>query len=170
MSFDIKFLISSLPGKALRTFVDIARLARQAFSNLSLVNLISKVANLVFYLSAYTSWFTLETSKYDVMIDFCVNSASLVVSLKSAVSSWPETWYQKSRAWYSFYQLTKLIHSYYLETSEYDVMIDFMSIQRHWWCHLKSAMSSWPDKGTFREIYNVYQATCNAAVNMKGNW
>ena len=24
----------------------------------------------------------------------------------------------------------------------------------------KSAMSSWPDKGTRREIYNAYQATC----------
>ena len=42
-------LISSLPGKALRTLVDITRLA--AFSRPSLVNLISKDANLVFYLS-----------------------------------------------------------------------------------------------------------------------
>ena len=41
------FLISSLPGKASRTLVDIARLA---FS--SLANLISNDANLVFYLSA----------------------------------------------------------------------------------------------------------------------
>ena len=36
-------LISSLPGKTLRTFVDIAR---HAFSKPSLVNLISKSANL----------------------------------------------------------------------------------------------------------------------------
>ena len=47
-------LISSLPGKALRalrTLVDISRLAercQQAFSKLSLVNLISKDTNLVF--------------------------------------------------------------------------------------------------------------------------
>ena len=49
-------LISSLPGKALRTHVDIARLAERcqhAFSKPSLVNLISKDANLVFYLSVY---------------------------------------------------------------------------------------------------------------------
>ena len=45
-------LISSLPGKALRTLVDIVRLAsrcQHAFSKPSLVNLISKDANLVFY-------------------------------------------------------------------------------------------------------------------------
>ena len=49
-------LISSLPGKALRTHVDIARLAERcqhAFLKPSLVNLISKDANLVFYLSVY---------------------------------------------------------------------------------------------------------------------
>ena len=74
-------LISSLPGKASRMFVDIARLAeikrilgecilisnlqgnalrtfvgraiQHAFSKQSLVNLISKDANLVFYLSVY---------------------------------------------------------------------------------------------------------------------
>ena len=49
-------LISSLSGKALRTHVDIARLAERfskRLSKLSLVNLISKDANLVFYLSVY---------------------------------------------------------------------------------------------------------------------
>ena len=34
----------------------------------------------------------------------------------------------------------------------------------------KTATSSWPDKGTCREIDNVYQATRNNAVNMRGNW
>ena len=33
----------------------------------------------------------------------------------------------------------------------------------------KKATSSWPDKGKCREIDNVYQATCNAAVNLNGN-
>ena len=28
------------------------------------------------------SWFTLQTSKYDVMIDYCVDSASLATSFK----------------------------------------------------------------------------------------
>ena len=62
-------MISSLPGKALRTLVDIARLAERfnnAFSKPSLVNLISKDANLVFYLSVYPLLNTLKTSDYDV--------------------------------------------------------------------------------------------------------
>ena len=33
----------------------------------------------------------------------------------------------------------------------------FMSVQRHWWRHSKSAASWWPVKGTCREIDNVYQ-------------
>ena len=59
-------LISSLPDKALRTLVDIARLAeqsraiQQAFSKPSLVNLISKDANLVFYLSVYPLFHSLN--------------------------------------------------------------------------------------------------------------
>ena len=64
-------MISSLPGKALRMLVDIARLA-----------LVSKDANLVFYLSVYTHCFTLQTSDYDVIFDFCVDSASLATSFK----------------------------------------------------------------------------------------
>ena len=58
--------ISSLPGKASRLLVDIARLAKQLFNMCSqkpsLVNLISKDANLVFYFSAYQvdSLFKLE--------------------------------------------------------------------------------------------------------------
>ena len=74
-------LISSLPGTALRTLVDIARLAQ---------------------------CFTLQTSDYDIIFNYCIDSASL-------------------------------------------------------------AMSSWPDKGTCCEIDSVYQATCNNAVNMRGN-
>ena len=49
-------LISSLPGKALRTLIDIAKACRAiqyAFSKPSLVNLISKDTSLVFYLSVY---------------------------------------------------------------------------------------------------------------------
>ena len=61
-------LISSLPGKALRTLVDIARL----------VNLMSKGANLAFYLSAYQ-----VTNEYDVIIDFCIDSKPLATSFKN---------------------------------------------------------------------------------------
>ena len=49
-------LISSLPGKTLRMLVDIARLAERfnmRFQSQAFVNLKSKDANLVFYLSVY---------------------------------------------------------------------------------------------------------------------
>ena len=55
---------------------------QQAFSKPSLVNLISKVANLVFYLSVYPLLNILQTSDYDVMFDFCIDSASLATSFK----------------------------------------------------------------------------------------
>ena len=51
-----RLLISCSPGKALRTLVDIARLAercQQAFSKPCLVNLISKDTNLVGLFSIY---------------------------------------------------------------------------------------------------------------------
>ena len=51
-------LISILPGKALRTLADIARLAERfsiVFSKRSLVNLVSKDADLVFYKLIYCS-------------------------------------------------------------------------------------------------------------------
>ena len=78
-------LISSLPGKALRTLVDIARQAsrcQQAFSKPCLVNLISKDMNLVIYLSVYPLLNTLQTSDYDVIFYFCVDSASFATSYK----------------------------------------------------------------------------------------
>ena len=48
---------------------------QHAFSKPSLVNLISKDMNLVFYLSVYPLF--PRTSDYDVIFDFCVDSASL---------------------------------------------------------------------------------------------
>ena len=51
-----------------------------------------------------------------------------------------------------------------LQTSKYDVTIDFCVIQHHWRHHSKSATSSWPDKGTCREKDKIYQATCSATV------
>ena len=47
---------------------------QHAFSNPSLVNLISKEKNLVLY--QFTHCFTLQTSHNDVTFDFCVDSAS----------------------------------------------------------------------------------------------
>ena len=45
----------------------------------------------------------------------------------------------------------------------------FVLIQRHKRHNSNRVTSSRPDKGTCREIDNVYQATCNNAVNMRGN-
>ena len=55
---------------------------QHAFSKPSLVNLISNDANLVFYLSVYTLLNTLQTSDYDVVFYFCIDSASLATSFK----------------------------------------------------------------------------------------
>ena len=55
---------------------------QHAFSKPSLVNLISKDANLIFYLSVYPLLNTLQTSNYDVIFDFYVDLASLATSFK----------------------------------------------------------------------------------------
>ena len=54
---------------------------QHAFSESSLINLISKDTNLVFYSSVYHC-FTVQISKNDVIFNFCVDSASLVTSFK----------------------------------------------------------------------------------------
>ena len=51
------------------------------FSKLSLVNLISKEAKMIFYLS-FTNCFMLQTRDYDIIFDFCVDSASFATSFK----------------------------------------------------------------------------------------
>ena len=55
---------------------------QHAFSKPSLVNLISKDANLVFYLSVYPLLNALQTSDYGVIFDVCVDLASLATSFK----------------------------------------------------------------------------------------
>ena len=42
----------------------------------------NKDANLVFYLSVYPLLDTLQTSAYGVIFDFCIDSASIAMSLK----------------------------------------------------------------------------------------
>ena len=61
-------LISSLPGKSSGMLVDIARLAER-------FNMRSRSRNFQF-----TSWLTLQTSEYDVIIEFRVDSMSLTTS------------------------------------------------------------------------------------------
>ena len=56
---------------------------QHAFSKPSLVNLISKDVNLVFFLSVYPLLNTLQTSNYEVVSDFCVDSASVATSFKN---------------------------------------------------------------------------------------
>ena len=51
---------------------------------------VKKNANLVFYLSVYPFFFHSSTRDYDVIFDFCVDSASFATSFKSATSSWPD--------------------------------------------------------------------------------
>ena len=53
---------------------------QDAFSKLSLVNLISKDANLLFYLSVYK--LIHSSSNNDLIIEFCVNTMSLTTSFK----------------------------------------------------------------------------------------
>ena len=56
---------------------------QHVFSKPSLVNLISKDANLVFYLLVNPLLNTLQTSDYDVYFYFCVDSASIATSFKT---------------------------------------------------------------------------------------
>ena len=88
MSFDIKFTRQGFENACWHR--EACRAIQHAFSKPSLVNLISKDTHLVFYLSVYPLLITRQTSGYDVIFDFCVDSASLATSLKSAMSSWPD--------------------------------------------------------------------------------
>ena len=80
VSFDIKFTRQGFENACWHR--EACRAIQHAFSKPSLVNLISKDANLVFYLSVYPLLNTLQTSDYDVIFDFCVDSASLAMSFK----------------------------------------------------------------------------------------
>ena len=75
-------MISSLPGKALRMLVDIARLAERfnMHSQSRVTNL--KKTRTWYSIYQFTHCFTLQTRDYDVNFDFCVDSASLVTSFK----------------------------------------------------------------------------------------
>ena len=55
-------------------------------------------------------------------------------------------------------------------TSDYDIIFDFFVDSASLTASLKSATSSWPDKSTCLEIDNVYQATCDIAVNNSERW
>ena len=102
VSFDIKFTRQGFEKACLHR--EACRAIQHAFSKPSLVNLISKDTNLVFFLSVFVM--------PAIMTSFSI----------------------------------------------------FVLIQHHYRCHSKSATSSWPDKGTCREVDNVYQAMCNYAV------
>ena len=82
VSFDIKFTRQGFENACWHR--EACRAIQHAFSKPGLETLISKDANLVFYLSVYPLLNTLQT------FDFCVDSASLATSFKSATSSWPD--------------------------------------------------------------------------------
>ena len=64
--FDIKFTRQGFENACWHR--EACRAIQHAFSKLSLVNVISKDANLIFSIYQFTNWFTLETSDYDVII------------------------------------------------------------------------------------------------------
>ena len=82
-------LISSLPGMASRMLVDVERLVEpfNILSKPSLVNLISKDSNLVFYLSDSQDDSLFKLANMKLCSIFCVYSASLATSFKSETSS-----------------------------------------------------------------------------------
>ena len=64
------------------------------------------------------------------------------------------------RTWYSIFQFSPC---FTFQTSDYDgVFLCRFSV-------IGDVIQKVPDKGTCREIDNVYQATCNNAVNIRGN-
>ena len=69
-------MISSLPDKALRMLVDIPRLAEDSTcvfkAEPGKFDIKRRVPGILIY--QYTHRFTLQTSDYDVILDFCVDS------------------------------------------------------------------------------------------------
>ena len=86
VSFDIKFTRQGFENACWHR--EACRAIQHAFSKPSLVNLISKDTNLVFYLSVYPLLSTLQTSVYDVL--FFVDPASLATSFKkcNVIMTW----------------------------------------------------------------------------------
>ena len=77
-------LISGLPGKASRMLVELRGLPSD--STCILEGMPAKLDIKRTWYSIYqlhvTSWFTVKTSDYDVIIDFCIDSVSLATSFK----------------------------------------------------------------------------------------
>ena len=72
-------LISSLPGKALRTLVDIARLAEQKLSNSTCLHKaepgkIDIKTRTWYSIYLFTNVIIVETSDYDVIFRYCVDT------------------------------------------------------------------------------------------------
>ena len=88
MSFDIKFTRQGFENACWHR--EGCRAIQHAFSKPSLVNLISKDANPVFYLSVYPFLNTLQTSDNDVILMFVLIQRHKRRHSKSATSSWPD--------------------------------------------------------------------------------
>ena len=85
MSFDIKFTRQGFENACWHH-----EACQHAFSKPSLVSLISKDANLVFYLSVYPLFNTLQTSDYGVFFISVLIQRHWRRHSKSATSSWPD--------------------------------------------------------------------------------
>ena len=88
VSFDIKFTGQGFESACWHR--EACRAIQHVFSMPSLVNLISKYANLVFYLSVYPLLKILKTSDYDVIFGINTDSASLATSFKkcNVIMTW----------------------------------------------------------------------------------
>ena len=78
-------LISSLPCKALRRLVESRGLPRDSTCILEALPGkldIKRHEPGILFIMQFTHWFTLLTSDYDVISDFCMDSASLASSFK----------------------------------------------------------------------------------------
>ena len=88
VSFDIKFTRQGFENACWHR--EACRAIQHAFSKPSLVNLISKDANLVFYLSVCPLLNALQTSDYGIIFDVCVDLASLATSFEkcNVIMTW----------------------------------------------------------------------------------
>ena len=77
-------MISSLPGKALRMLLESRGLPSDSTCILEAEpgKLDIKKTRTWYSINQFTHWFTRQTSDYDIIIDFCVYSASLATSFQ----------------------------------------------------------------------------------------
>ena len=102
VSFDIKLTRQGFENACWHR--EACRAIQHAFSKPSLVNLISKDANLVFYFSVYPLLNTLQTSDYDVILMFVLIQRHMRRHSKGTTSSCLSYWSEYSQRQVYTYQ------------------------------------------------------------------